>query len=146
MVQRQQQNVDRRSIRRRVPWAGRLAVLAAGLLLPLMALAAPASAEQANNVYGYVNSNGTWTYYGKIRHHTTPGDIWFKPNNLPSGGMCMRLIWTSGSRGQSRSICWWDHSAKYIAYNVLPGTKFRISAHKRDASGTDNYWAGTLYY
>jgi hypothetical protein len=115
-------------------------------LLGVAGLAVPASAEQTNSVYGYVNANGTWTLYSHTRHHTTPGNIWFKPDNLPSGGMCMELIWTSGVGGHSQSMCWWDHSAKYIAYNVLPGTTFVIEVHKRDARGTDNYWAGTLYY
>src|SRR5437879_4103710 len=44
-----------------------------------------------NSVDGYTRKDDSWTYYGRERYHTSTSDITFQPNNLSSGGVCIRL-------------------------------------------------------
>jgi hypothetical protein len=135
----------------RVTSIGRLLAAAVALAAPF-AIAAPAAAstiqpaEQNNSVGGYTNKDASWTVYTNQRHHTDYGDITFQPDNLSSGGVCLRLRSVRTGAIFSSSVCWTDHSKKFLATNVLAGTTFTVEAHKVSAAGTDTYWHGTMYY
>jgi hypothetical protein len=130
---------------------GRLAIVAIMVGAPFVS-ALPASAntvtpaEQNNTVSGYTNKDSSWTVYTNQRHHTDYGDITFQPDNLPSGGMCIRLRSVRTGAIFSGSPCFTDHSKKFVATGVLAGTTFTVEARKLEAAGTDTYWHGTLYY
>ncbi|BEL06252.1 hypothetical protein Q0Z83_044430 [Actinoplanes sichuanensis] len=116
-----------------------LAATSVAVAIPSTAMAA------ANPVEGYTRTDTGWTAYTFQRHDVNGGTITFKPNNLSSGGVCIRLKSVRTGAIFSDTICWTDHSTRTLATGVLAGTVFTIQARKQ-ASGTDTFWSGTMNY
>ncbi|MFG1608036.1 hypothetical protein [Actinoplanes sp. NPDC049265] len=117
-----------------------LAATAVAVAVPGVALAG-----QANPVEGYTSTGTGWTSYTNQRHDVDGGTITFKPNNLSSGGVCIRLRSARTGSVFSNTICWTDHSTRTLATGVLANTTFTIDARKQ-ASGSDTFWSGTMNY
>jgi hypothetical protein len=121
----------------------KLATLALAATSVAVAVPGVAMAGQANPVDGYAETS--WTAYTNQRHDVDGGTITFKPNNLSSGGVCLRLKSVRTGAIFSNTICWTDHSTRTLATGVLAGTTFTVQA-RRQSSGTDKYWSGTMNY
>ena len=76
-----------------------LAVTSAAVAVPGAAMAA------ANPVEGYTRTDTGWTAYTFERHDVDGGTITFKPNNLASGGVCIRLKSVNTGAIFSNTIC-----------------------------------------
>jgi len=109
--------------------------------------AAMAPLARNNSIRGYTHKDASWAHYGKQRHHTSRSDITFQPDNLSSGGVCIRLhdITHGGYWPNAHGVCWTDHSKKFLGTNV-PAMTFTVDAHKIDAQGADTFWSGTMFY
>lgn len=123
----------------------KLATLALAATSVAVAVPGVAMANQPNPVEGYTRTDTAWTAYTTQRHDVDGGTITFKPNNLSSGGVCIRLKSVRTGAIFSNTICWTDHSTRTLATGVLANTTFTIQARKQ-SSGSDTFWSGTMNY
>jgi hypothetical protein len=122
------------------------AVTVSGLAALILAVPGTANAAQLNPVEAYTHADCSWSTSSTIRHKTDYGTIHFTPNNLPSGGLEIRLLRASDYTAFTGVTQWTSHVQKTIATGVLAGTDFRISHRKLSCSGTDRFWSGSMYY
>ena len=97
-----------------------------------------------NPVRGYTNQDSSWYTYTPIRHKTDAGVMVFTPDNLPSGGLWMKLYKHGGEAFTDVIHFTQVGKEKVVATDVKAGTKFHIAAHK--GRGDDRFWSGSFYY
>jgi hypothetical protein len=105
-----------------------------------------AYAAQWNPMEAYTNTDCSWALSGTVRNKTDYGNMSFTPNNLPSGGLVLRLYNSNNGTYFTSGTTFTSMVNQTLATGVVAGTRFQVGHRKTDCAGSDRFWSGSMYY